>query len=294
MKSVRRCDRIMKSGCPARDALARRFTAPGPRLATNRHTRVTEWQAHITAPWRHRDRQVIQSRAPIVYWEVLLSGAMTRGSQAIRLLSNPSSSNERLWSRRSEQCGNGGTKIAVKVEWANLIGRVAEGDRGAFGRLFEHFAPRVKGLMLRAGASSEDADEIAQETLLAVWRKAAQFDPASAGASAWIYTIARNLRIDAIRRAARTGAVDHEVELEYLPDPAEPADVAIGRVDEVKQVTAALSGLSKDQSLAIQLSFIEERPHSEIADILGIPLGTVKSRVRLAMNRLKALMDETR
>ena len=83
------------------------------------------------------------------------------------------------------------------MEWATLIGRVAEGDREAFRRLFEHFAPRVKGLMLKTGASSDDAEEIAQETLLAVWRKAAQFDPVSAGAAAWIYTIARNLRIDA-------------------------------------------------------------------------------------------------
>ena len=145
---------------------------------------------------------------------------MTRGSQAIRILPNPHSSKQRLRPSRSERCGNERHKITVKVtvEWAKLIGRIAEGDRGAFGQLFEHFAPRVKGLMLKAGASRDDAEEIAQETLLAVWRKAAQFDPASAGASAWIYTIARNLRIDAMRRAARTGAVDHEAELEYLVD----------------------------------------------------------------------------
>jgi RNA polymerase sigma factor (sigma-70 family) len=225
-----------------------------------------------------------------------LSDAMTRGSQAIRILPNPHSSKQRLRPSRSERFGNERHKITVKVtvEWAKLIGRIAEGDRGAFGQLFEHFAPRVKGLMLKAGASPDDAEEIAQETLLAVWRKAAQFDPASAGASAWIYTIARNLRIDAVRRAARTGAVDHEAELEYLVDSAEPADEAIVRVDEIEQVTAALSGLSKEQSMAIQLSFIEERPHSEIADLLGIPLGTVKSRIRLAMSRLKALLDETR
>ena len=97
-----------------------------------------------------------------------------------------------------------------------------------------------------------------------------------------------------IRRAARTGAVDHEAELEYLIDFAEPADEAIVRMDGVEQVTAALLGLSKEQSMAIRLSFIEERPHSEIADLLGIPLGTVKSRIRLAINRLKALLDETR
>jgi RNA polymerase sigma-70 factor (ECF subfamily) len=180
------------------------------------------------------------------------------------------------------------------VEWAELIGRVAEGDREAFRALFEHFAPRVKGLMLKAGASSGDAEEIAQETLLAVWRKAAQFDPVSAGASAWIFTIARNLRIDAVRRAARTGAVDHDAELDYLADPVEPADDAMARNDEADRIARALSSLSEQQSMAIRLSFIEERPHPEIADVLGIPLGTVKSRIRLAMNRLRALLDETK
>ena len=188
----------------------------------------------------------------------------------------------------------GNERPRVTVEWAQLIGRVAEGDREAFRRLFEHFAPRVKGLMLKAGASSDDAEEIAQETLLAVWRKAAQFDPVSAGASAWIFTIARNLRIDSVRRVARTGVVDHEAELDYLVDPAEQVDDAMARNDEADRIARALSCLSEEQSMAIRLSFIEERPHPEIADFLGIPLGTVKSRIRLAMNRLRALLDEAK
>jgi RNA polymerase sigma-70 factor (ECF subfamily) len=188
----------------------------------------------------------------------------------------------------------GNERPRVTVEWAILIGRVAEGDREAFRRLFEHFAPRVKGLMLKAGASSDDAEEIAQETLLAVWRKAAQFDPVSAGASAWIFTIARNLRIDSVRRVARTGVVDHEAELDYLVDPAEQVDDAMARNDEADRIARALSCLSEEQSMAIRLSFIEERPHPEIADFLGIPLGTVKSRIRLAMNRLRALLDEAK
>jgi RNA polymerase sigma-70 factor (ECF subfamily) len=188
----------------------------------------------------------------------------------------------------------GNERPRVTVEWATLIGRVAEGDREAFRRLFEHFAPRVKGLMLKAGASSDDAEEIAQETLLAVWRKAAQFDPVSAGASAWIFTIARNLRIDSVRRVARTGVVDHEAELDYLVDPAEQVDDAMARNDEADRIARALSCLSEEQSMAIRLSFIEERPHPEIADFLGIPLGTVKSRIRLAMNRLRALLDEAK
>ena len=147
--------------------------------------------------------------------------------------------------------------------------------------------------MLKAGASNDDAEEIAQETLLAVWRKAAQFDPASSGATAWIYTIARNQRIDRARRSARSSiAVAHEVELDYLVDLAEPPDEALARIEGVDRVTAALSRLSEEQSMAIRLSFIEERPHSEIADLLGIPLGTVKSRIRLAMNYLRDLLDE--
>jgi RNA polymerase sigma factor (sigma-70 family) len=217
---------------------------------------------------------------------------MSRGSQTIRMLSRTRRSMAGFRSSSLRRFGN--ERPRVTVEWATLIGSVAEGDREAYRRLFEHFAPRVKGLMLKAGARSDDAEEIAQETLLAVWRKAAQFDPVSAGASAWIYTIARNLRIDQVRRAARAGAVDHEAELDYLVDPADPADDVMARNDEADRIARALSSLSEEQSIAIRLSFIEERPHPEIADILGIPLGTVKSRIRLAMNRLRALLDEAK
>jgi RNA polymerase sigma-70 factor (ECF subfamily) len=178
------------------------------------------------------------------------------------------------------------------VEWADLIGRIAaHGDRDAFRLLFEHFAPRVKGLMLKAGASSEEAEEIAQDTLLAVWRKAAQFDPASAGA-AWIFTIARNLRIDAVRRSARSGVAVPDAELEYLADPADSQETQISKRDDTARIAAAISRLSNEQSAAIRMSFVEDRPHSEIAEALRIPLGTVKSRIRLATNRLKDLLEE--
>lgn len=221
---------------------------------------------------------------------------MTRGFQAIRMLSKPPVSMAGFRSGRIRRCDDErpGKTVRITVDWATLIGRIAAGDREAFGRLFEHFAPRVKGLMLKAGAGSEEAEEIAQDTLLAVWRKAAQFDPASSGASAWIYTIARNLRIDAVRRSARACAIDHQAELDYLVDPAEPPDEAITREAEARQIAVALSRLTEEQSTAIRLSFIEERPHSEIAGVLGIPLGTVKSRIRLAMNRLRDLLDEKR
>ena len=179
------------------------------------------------------------------------------------------------------------------MDWADLIGRIAaHGDRDAFRLLFEHFAPRIKGLMLKAGAGGEEAEEIAQDTLLAVWRKAAQFDPASAGAAAWIFTIARNLRIDAVRRTARAGVVVPDAELEYFADPADLQEVQIVKRSDTERIASAISRLSKEQSAAIRMSFIEDRPHSEIAEALRIPLGTVKSRIRLAMDRLKELLEE--
>lgn len=179
------------------------------------------------------------------------------------------------------------------VEWAELIGRVAaHGDRDAFKVLFEHFAPRVKGFLVKTGTDADTAEEIAQTTLLAVWRKAAQFDPSSAGAAAWIFTIARNLRIDAARRAVRQARAAEPAAANDVDDTADTPETAMVRRDDISRVTAALKRLSGEQSTVIRLSFIEERPHAEIADTLGIPLGTVKSRIRLAMNRLRDLLDE--
>nr|WP_246557429.1 sigma-70 family RNA polymerase sigma factor [Bradyrhizobium liaoningense] len=181
----------------------------------------------------------------------------------------------------------------AKVDWADLIGRVASsGDREAFRRLFEHFAPRIKGLMQKAGCSSDEAEEIAQGALIAVWRKAGQFDPATAGAAAWIFTIARNLRIDLFRSRARANRLRGVSELPDAPDPAEPADAVMSRVQDAARITSAIERLSAEQSRVVRLSFIEERPHPEIAGLLGIPLGTVKSRIRLAMNRLRDILDE--
>lgn len=180
-----------------------------------------------------------------------------------------------------------------KVQWAELIGRVAShGDRDAFKALFEHFAPRIKGFLLRTGCSVQEAEDIAQSTLIAVWRKASQFDPDTTGAAAWIFTIARNLRVDSARRATRDGRLRQDVEPDDELDPSEPADTMISRVEDAARITAAIEKLSADQSRVIRMSFIDERPHTEIAAMLGIPLGTVKSRIRLAMNRLRDLLDE--
>jgi RNA polymerase sigma-70 factor, ECF subfamily len=166
-------------------------------------------------------------------------------------------------------------------------------DRAAYGRLFQYFAPRLIGFMQRAGLSSTDAEEIAQETMVTVWRKADLYDPRQAAVSTWIFTIARNLRIDLARRATRRRNGDAalgEPEIE-LVDSAE-TQALVG--EREARVRAALEKLSREQALVLRLSFYLEKPHAEIARELGIPLGTVKSRVRLAMGKIRAMLENER
>lgn len=137
------------------------------------------------------------------------------------------------------------------------------------------------------------AEELAQETLIAVWRKATLFDPASTGPSAWIFTIARNLRIDALRRERRSASYDtSDIESEFLLDESPHADSVVSAAQADSRLRAALAELSEDQRRVVELSFYQEMAHAEIADELEIPLGTVKSRLRLAMNKLRGILDD--
>lgn len=168
-----------------------------------------------------------------------------------------------------------------------LLGRVAaQQDRAAFAALFSHFAPRVKAYLLRLGAPSGVAEELAQEALLMVWRKAHLFDPAKASAATWLFTIARNLRIDAVRREKRP-ELDPE---DFMPEPDADADAGLMLAESEGRLRLALKELPADQVQVVELSFFADKPHSQIAQELGIPLGTVKSRLRLAMGRLKRAM----
>ncbi len=179
---------------------------------------------------------------------------------------------------------------AEPASWNALVARVGSaGDRAAFQTLFAHFAPRLKAYLMRLGVPASQAEDLAQEALLLVWRKAALFDPAKASASTWIFTIARNLRIDAIRRERRP-AFDP---VDFLPQDVESAEDGMCRGQDADGLRQALSLLPPDQAEIVNLSFFSDKPHSQIAGELGIPLGTVKSRLRLAMARLRgALGDE--
>jgi RNA polymerase sigma-70 factor (ECF subfamily) len=208
-----------------------------------------------------------------------------------------------VWQFQKAAAHNGGALLAMQAdddtvpdrnEWTRLIAAVAmHQDRSAFSRLFEYFAPRVKTYMQRSGASEASAEELAQETMLTVWRKAALFNPASGGASSWIFAIARNLRIDAFRRARRGGVIEvSDIEAEFQVDESPQPDSSLAAAQSDDRVRSALAELSADQIRVIELSFFEERAHAEIAQILELPLGTVKSRLRLAMKRLRNLLGE--
>ena len=178
--------------------------------------------------------------------------------------------------------------------WAASVAAIASRqDRAAFAELFSHFAPRVKSYLQKRGASDSQAEEIAQETMLAVWRKAELYDAGTASVATWVFTIARNLRIDAGRRERRGGAARvYDVETEFEADETPLADAQLAAAQSEARVRAALKSLSGDQLKVISMSFFEDRAHGEIARTLQIPLGTVKSRLRLAMNRLRGLLDE--
>lgn len=183
---------------------------------------------------------------------------------------------------------------AGRIDWSSRIAKIAaQQDRIAFSELFEYFAPRIKAFMLRSGADEANAEELAQETMLMVWRKAELFNPSSSGAAAWIFTIARNLRIDSHRRDQRGGIRGgDDVEIEFEVDGAPLPDFRLEMAQSEERVRAALSQLPEDQVRVVELSFFEEKAHADIAQALDIPLGTVKSRLRLAMSRLRNLLSE--
>lgn len=178
------------------------------------------------------------------------------------------------------------------AEWAEALSRVAQAqDRAAFGRLFAHFAPRLKGWLVRTGSTPDQADELTQETMVTVWRKAALFDPAQAAVSTWIFTIARHLRVDAARRHRIDADGLGDVTFDALDDGQDGVAEQVDARRLAQRVREALHRLPPEQAQVLRLSFYNDEPHARIATELGIPLGTVKSRVRLAVAQLRRLLQ---
>jgi len=165
----------------------------------------------------------------------------------------------------------------------------AQRDRQAFAALFNFYAPRVKAYLLRLNAHDSLAEELTQEIMLTVWRKAEQFDRSQASASTWIFRIARNRRIDAARQANKP-ALDAEDPALHPPEPQSPDDAVHGASRDEK-VRDAMSSLPAEQVALLRLAFFDGLSHRDIADTVGMPLGTVKSRLRLAFDKLRRLLD---
>ncbi|MBS29163.1 MAG: RNA polymerase subunit sigma [Alphaproteobacteria bacterium] len=176
------------------------------------------------------------------------------------------------------------------ADWNAVLCSVADQDREAFAALFNHFAPRVKSYMLRLGSDNAMAEELVQESFSKVWRKAGQFDPGRASASTWIFSIARNMRIDVFRRENRPELDPNDPAL--VPDAPQAADAMVEQKQTAERIGSAIAELPEEQRQVVHLSFFEDKTHAEISDYLEIPLGTVKSRIRLAFARIKASLGE--
>ncbi|MBI1215861.1 MAG: sigma-70 family RNA polymerase sigma factor [Alphaproteobacteria bacterium] len=185
-----------------------------------------------------------------------------------------------------EKAANAGA--AEKVRYEDLLVRVgAAKDRASFVRLFEYFAPRVKSYLLKHGASETAAEEIVQNTFVTVWEKAAKYNPKKAAASTWIFTIARNKRIDALRREK---FVDVNSDAPAMENASYTAEEDYATAEDVNKLNTAIDTLPPEQAALLRMAFFEEKSHSAISRETHLPLGTVKSRLRLALDKLRGIM----
>lgn len=170
------------------------------------------------------------------------------------------------------------------AEWVDEVRRIAQaGDQMAFAALFAHFAPRVKAYLIKSGSNPAMAEDCAQDVMATVWHKAGQFDPARASVATWVFSIARNRRIDILRKARRPEPED----LPWGPeDEPDTADVYALQQDHAR-LGAALKTLPAAQRELIEKAYFGDLSHTEIAGATGLPLGTIKSRIRLALDKLR-------
>ncbi len=169
----------------------------------------------------------------------------------------------------------------------DLLVATGRKDRDAFVELFSFYAPRVKSYLLKHGADDATAEEIVQVTFVTVWEKASTFDPKRAAASTWIFTIARNKRIDMLRKQKY---IEVNTDAPELENAAYEAPEAYADKGEVEKLHTAIESLPDEQAKLLRMAFFEDKSHQTISDETKLPLGTVKSRLRLAMDKLRGMM----
>ena len=174
--------------------------------------------------------------------------------------------------------------LTPKIKWVDHLRRIQENqDQQAFAELFSYFAPRVKAFLIKSGANPGLAEECTQEVMATLWHKAHLFDPSRAGVSTWIFTIARNKKIDALRKQRRPEPED----LTWGPEAELEAADVLALQQEIKNLSKAIAGLPEQQRDLIKRAYYGDLSHSEIATETGLPLGTIKSRIRLALAKLR-------
>ena len=175
----------------------------------------------------------------------------------------------------------GETEFSEQTAW--MLAVRDQRDKAAFGQLFDYYAPRLKGFIMRSGTSAAQAEEIVQDVMLAVWHKAAQFDPHQSQVSGWVYRIARNRQIDIQRKESRP--VPEEIKQPESTEQDSSQIVALEQ--EAGNLRAAIAALKPEQREVIEKAYLGELSHQEIQAETGLPLGTIKSRIRLGLDNLR-------
>ena len=183
------------------------------------------------------------------------------------------------------------TKVKVKNPFIDALAKIAEKqDIDSFKKIFDYFSPRLKSFLMKSGAEEAIAEEIIQETMTIIWTKADYYDPKVASPSTWIYTIARNKKIDILRKSRK--AILEDIDTAVLPPVESKADENIEHDQKFEMIARYLDDLPSDQLNLLKMNFFEEKSHGEIAEITNIPLGTVKSRIRLALEKIRGKLEQ--
>ncbi len=204
------------------------------------------------------------------------------GSLAFEMLGSA-----RLQKKAVKETSVTATNKPDRMAWVTHLYAIRDSqDQTAFAEVFAHFAPRVKAFLMKSGANPDLAEEVSQEVMATLWRKAHMFDPTKASVSTWIFTIARNRRIDILRKQRRPEPED----LTWGPQEEPDQEDVLALQQETQQLGEALAALPEKQRDLIVRAYYGELTHSEIAEQTGLPLGTIKSRIRLALDRLRHQM----
>ncbi len=182
--------------------------------------------------------------------------------------------------------------LSANHDWPKLVARIARArDKEAFAIVFDYFVPRLEAYLRKLGLDASAAEEVSQDTMITLWNKADLFDPAKSSLPTWLYRVARNRRIDVQRRDRLDFYDPNEGSFTQIADDRPASDTLIDSQQREDRTRVALKTLPEEQGQLVNLAFYQGLSHSEIAQETGLPLGTVKSRIRLAFTRLRRALE---